>query len=371
MLPLLAAALLPRAALSLPSSADLAVVTFAKSGAQNQLRNNDAFPSLTPLQPFGRVTLLNASAPMGGGVVTSIHLVITSQGPREAMNANVLVAVTYEGGAGPAFAVPVAAFFSDAFSDAAPLDFEATLFARRTTHSLHCRAPMPFRRSVLVELVSTFGERVDGYAIATYETGSALAPPAGGALGYFMAQHSNQPSPDWPFEATSVLPERVAGAGHVVFVGYTATTNRSDLMTVRNHFNGVCEGNWNFFVDNSTERPGNSSDPSLLSWLGSEDFFGQSFGWTPEVFERAGTTFINGSFPEPIRMATYRDMSDAPLRFSKSLAAAVQWDWDHARIPAACVNNRGACPVNFTTSVFYYLTNTTRTQARGRLYSGL
>ena len=65
------------------------------------------------------------------------------------------------------------------------------------------------------------------------------------------------------------------------------------------------------------------------------------------------------------------DIADAPLRFSKSLAAAVQWDWDHARIPAACVNNRGACPVNFTTSVFYYLTNTTRTQARGRLYSGL
>jgi len=344
---------------ALPSPADLAVVSFASTRATNALWNKDAFPDLTPLRAHGRVTLLNASSATGG-VVTSLHVVLSADGSREAMNDGVSVAVSYEGGAGPAFIVPFSAFFFEQWADSGPANFESTLFARRTRNSLHCRAPMPFRRSVVIELVSALDEDVGGYAIATYETGSALGVPAGGATGYFMAQHTAQASPDWPFEATRVLAAPVVGAGHVVAVGYTATTARSDVMRVQDNFNGVCEGNWNFFVDNATALPGNTTDAALVAFLGSEDFFGQSYGWTPGVGARAGTTYIGGVFPAPIKLATYRDLSDAPIRFEKSLAAAIQWDWDYARIPAACLAARGACPVDFRVTVFYYATNATR-----------
>ena len=131
-------------------------------------------------------------------------------------------------------------------------------------------------------------------------------------------------------------------------------------MTVADHFNGVCEGNVEFFLENSTALPGNSSDPALLSWLGSEDFFGQSYGWTLENSERAGTTYIDGIFPDPIRMATYRDLSDAPIRFAKSVAAWIEWEWDHARVPKECLSARGSCAINFTvTTLMYLLTNAT------------
>ena len=356
------------AAAAPPSPLDLALVSFATSGAQNQLWNRDAFPALTQLAPRGRATLLNVSIGNGGGggVVTSLHVVIAPDGgyPRTAMNEGVFISVVYEGGAGPAFSVPVGAFFGVFFDDSPQPEpnvhnFETSLLARRNTNSLHLRAPMPFARSVLIELVSTVNFTVGGYSIATYETRGALAAPAGGAVGYLMATHSAQSSPAWPFEATRILPAPVAGAGHIVHVAYSATTARSDLMTVAGHFNGVCEGNFEFFLDNATALPGNSTDPALLSWLGSEDFFGQSFGWTVESSERAGTTYVDGVFPDPIRMATYRDLSDAPIRFAKSVAAWVEWEWDHARVPKECLAERGACAVNFTVATLMYLTNET------------
>lgn len=342
-----------------PPPGDVSLVTFAASGAQNQLWNQDAFPNLTPLPAHGRVTLLNVSS-LTGGVVTSLHLVLSAGGSREAMNSNVSVVVTYEGGAGPSFSVPYAAFTFEQWADSSPSNFESTLFARRTRNAMHCRAPMPFRRSVLIELVSTFAEDVGGYSIATYETGSVLGVPPGGATGYFLAQHVAQVSPSWPFEATRILAQPITGAGHVVALGYTATTARSDVMRVAENFNGVCEGNWNWFVDNTTALPGNTLDTALLSWMGSEDFFGQSYGWTPATTERAGTTYIGGVFPDPIKLATYRDLADAPIRFSRSLSAAIQWDWDHSRIPTVCLATPGACPVTFGVTVFYYATNATR-----------
>jgi hypothetical protein len=359
------------AAAAPPSPLDLALISFATSGAQNQLWNRDAFPALTQLAPRGRVTLLNVSlggnGGGGGGVVTSLHVVIAPDGDysRTAMNEGVFISVVYEDGAGPTFSVPVGAFFGVFFDDTPQSEpnvhnFETSLLARRNTNSLHLRAPMPFARSVLIELVSAVDFTVGGYSIATYETRGAIAAPAGGAVGYLMATHSAQSSPDWPFEATRILPEPVAGAGHVVHVAYSATTARSDLMTVADHFNGVCEGNVEFFLDNSTVLPGNSSDPALLSWLGSEDFFGQSYGWTLENSERAGTTYIDGIFPDPIRMATYRDLSDAPIRFAKSVAAWIEWEWDHARVPKECLAARGSCAVNFTvTTLMYLLANAT------------
>jgi hypothetical protein len=353
-----------------PSPLDLSLVSFATSGAQNQLWDKDAFPLLTELAARGRVTLLNVSLPSGGGVVTSLHVVLAPNGggSRTAMNEGVFVSVAYEGGAGPSFSVPVGALFGVFFDDSPQPEpnvhnFETSLLARRNTNSLHLRAPMPFRRGVLIELVSQVDFSVGGYTIATYEARGALTAPAGAAVGYFMAAHVAQSSPDWPYEATRILPAPVAGAGHVVHVAYTATTARSDLMTVADHFNGVCEGNFEWFVDNATALPGNSTDPALLSWLGSEDFFGQSYGWTQESSERAGTTYIDGVFPDPIRMATYRDLSDAPIRFAKSVAAWVEWTWDHARIPRQCIDVRGTCAVNFTVTTLYYVTNESAPQS--------
>jgi hypothetical protein len=332
----------------------LSDVTLAVSGAQNQLWNLDAFPQLTTLAPYGNVTLLNVSAPDAWHAVTSLHLVITpDDGDRMAMNRGVELVVTYDGDATLSFSVPVGAFFADAWGSTSST-FESVLFSKRNTNSLHSRASMPFRRAVVILLVSHIASRVEGYTIATYELNQP-PPVPGVSRGYFFAQYAAQDSPHWPFEATRVFSSPLIGAGHVVAVGYTATTTRSDIMTVADHFNGVCEGNWNWFVDNSTALPGNSTDPALLAWLGSEDFFGQSYGWTKEVFERAGTTLIAGVPPSPIQLATYRTLTDAPIRFRAGLTAAIQWDWDHARIPSDCLGTPGACPVNFTVTTHYYL----------------
>lgn len=335
--------LVPLGALQSPLQS-LATVTFSRSGAQNQLWNEDAFP-LTPLPPYGSVALLNVSGP---GVLTHLHAVLVDlQGPDPAREVNVAVflRVTYDGDPGLTFTVPYGAFFQDSWGGQSAL-FESALFAKRQSNALHSVAPMPFAKSILVELVSAYARTVGGYALAQYER-----LPSWSNQGYFFAQFTEQHLPQWPYAAVQVV-EPISGAGHVVGVSYTATTNRSDIMNEENHFVGVCEGNWNFFIDNTTALPGNSSSPLLLSWLGSEDFFGQSFGWTAGTNLRSGTTYIAD---HPTRLATYRMLVDAPIRFNASLTAAIQWDWDHPRIPRACLGSSGACPVNFTVTTYYYL----------------
>lgn len=332
------------ASLASASSAQLSRVTFARSELTNQLWNEDAFP-LTPLPPFGRVTLLNASGP---GVVTHLHCVIVDlDGPDygRLVNTAVSISVTYDSDPTTSFVTPYGAFFGDNFNGLVS-NFESALFAKRATNALHAVAPLPFRGAILIELISAYNHTVGGYTDAQIERSPWVE-----GTGLFFAQHHAQAVPNWPFAAVQVL-RPVAGAGHVVGVSYTAETPRSDLMNTANHFVGVCEGNWNFFVDNATALPGNSSDPALLSWLGSEDFFGQSFGWTPSVNERSGTTLIADA---PTRLSTYRMLVDAPIRFNRSIAAAVMWDWDHQRIPKPCLQGQALCPVNFTVTTFYYL----------------
>jgi hypothetical protein len=48
-------------------------------------------------------------------------------------------------------------------------------------------------------------------------------------------------------------------------------------------------------------------------------------------------------------------LDDAPIRFNRSASAWIQWDWDHARIPAECVQGTGQCAVHWAITTFYYL----------------
>jgi hypothetical protein len=323
----------------------LSRVTFARTFVQNQLWNDDAFP-LTPIPPFGRVTILNASG--GPGVVTHLHCVLVDldgPDPTRAVNTAVSISVMYDNDPSLSFTVPYGAFFGDNFNGLSS-EYESALFAKRATNALHAIAPMPFRSAVTIELISTSDHTIGGYTVAQYEHG-----PWEQGSGLFFAQYSAQSVPNWPFASVQILPQPLSGAGHVVGVSYTAETTRSDLMNVKNHFVGVCEGNWNWFVDNHTSVAGNASDPSLLSWMGSEDFFGQSYGWTPNTNVRSGTTLI---LDNPTRLSTYRMLVDAPIRFNATLTAAIQWDWDHRRIPTPCLAGESLCPVNFTVTVFYY-----------------
>ena len=122
-----------------------------RTTVSNSLWGNDAFPGTPLLLPGKDLTIgfWNAS---GGGMITEIHLVLA--GPdRGDLQRHVALKITYDGLPYPSVFVPVGDFFMDQV-DSASNNYENKYFAKRPTNSWHCFAPMPYEKSIKIELVS-------------------------------------------------------------------------------------------------------------------------------------------------------------------------------------------------------------------------
>jgi hypothetical protein len=145
---------------------DIARLETAKTTVANSLWSNDAFPGSPRLALNSSLTIayFNAS---GGGRVTHIHLVL--EGPaRGELQRHVAISITYDDEPFPSVFVPIGDFFLDQ-SDSRNNNFESSLFAKRPTNSWHCKAPMPYLKSIKIEMVNQASKTVGGYSFVTHD----------------------------------------------------------------------------------------------------------------------------------------------------------------------------------------------------------
>ena len=136
----------------------------ARTGLQNAIWVDDAFPRIPSLKAQSTARILDLSNVNSAGVVTSVHIVLVpSSISRAEMNNRVHIQVTYENNDALSFAVPIGAFFHDSlFENVDYSNFESRLFAKRTTYSFHTVIPMPFQENVFIDLINPTTSDIEG-----------------------------------------------------------------------------------------------------------------------------------------------------------------------------------------------------------------
>jgi hypothetical protein len=333
----------------------------------NSLWGDDAFPGTPELRPNQSLTIgfWNST---GGGVVTEIHLVLSGL-PRRELQRHIAFKVTYDELPYPSVFVPLGDFFLDQV-DSDSNCFESAYFAKRPRRSWHAFAPMPYRTSIKLELVSKASAVVKGYNYVYHDS-----KPFAEGTGYFHAVYQGNIALRFPWEPAKMLPfQGIEGPGHLI--GTSLTFTGMDGSKFAGTFEHVCEGNYELYFDNSTALMGNDSavdyansgyqtSTHVIAVLGSEDWFGYSYGWAGDELElgksgffgtrHSGTTYWDEPTNKSRTLATYR-FFPAPLRFSSRAWGQVNWHYDTGHnVPENLCPPGNGCAVAYSIMSYWYL----------------
>lgn len=274
-----------------------------KTLMQNSLWNHDCFPELPDLEPQGKIPLF---AHQGPGIVRTLHLTLNIDGEnREELLRGVYLKATYNNLDFPSVYGPVGDFFCDSFGGKSAC-FSGVAMAKRPVNSLFCYLPMPFEKSVILELENKTDKKVTGYGYVTGEAVSEFKED----MGYFHSKwiHGSYRLPQTPVELLDVK-----GEGH--FLGCHLTAVSACPHFLENQ--GICEGNDEFYIDGSYEP--------VCNYLGTEDFFGFSWNWRSIYCDSySGTTYLDDK-DGVTKLACYRFLLNDPVRFSKSLRVRINY----------------------------------------------
>ncbi len=299
---------------------------------QNSLWNHDAYPHLPDLEPQGKVELARFCGP---GIVRTIHLTLNiDKGKREELLRGAFLQVKYNGCQYTSVNTPVGDFFCDSFNSKS-IHFAGLIMAKRPTNSLFCYAPMPFRNGIDISLVNKTDKKITGYGYVTAES----IPEWDSDLGYFHANWKEK-SVNLPDEIVPLL--NIHGTGH--FFGCHLTAVSSCPHFKENQ--GICEGNDEFYIDNSKEP--------ICNYLGTEDFFGFSWNWRKLWFDDyAGTTYLNDRDGTTM-LACYRFLLNDPVRFANSLKAQINYQNEGNNDPLKKAKQEGNGKVIFGLVSYWY-----------------
>ena len=132
----------------------------------------------------------------------------------------------------------------------------------------------------------------------------------------------------------------------------------------------VCEGNWEIYIDNTTALFGNDSsvDPAKAGYqasehvvvvTGSEDMFGYSFGWAEQITGLLSGTPLWVQSADGVDLSTYRFFDRAPMTFTASMSAQVNWAYDTGgagkNVPASLCPTTSGCTVEYDVTSYLYL----------------
>ncbi|HRK34365.1 MAG TPA: DUF2961 domain-containing protein [Candidatus Hydrogenedentes bacterium] len=233
----------------------------------------------------------------GPGVITHLWSTVNSKDPFFARS--LVVRVYYDGADKPSVEAPYGDFFG--IGHAAGVSFESTaITTSRNGRSRNCWWHMPFKQRARVTVTnesSTY--RTDSfYYYLDWQKHQSLPEDTV----YFHAQyrqaHPAQPGP-YVFLDTK-------GRGHVAGVVYSV------LQTQLGWFG---EGDDRFYVDNS-EKP-------QLSGTGTEDYFGDAWGFKPFAYAQHGIPLFEGYMPGD-RVSAYRWHLSDPVTFNESIRFEIE-----------------------------------------------
>ena len=211
------------------------------------------------------ISYYNAS---GGGRVTMAHIVLWGP-PRALIRRHVALRITYDELSYPSVFVPIGDFFMESApkNDTAESSyFETPYMAFRPSRSWYSFFHMPYRASIRIELVGAtdLPQAVQGEVWTQHED----RPWNDATDSFFHSHFAYQPRLRFPWQpAVWSPPGGWRGPGQLVGISmrFSAPPPWVGKFNQTGTFEHVCEGNWEIFMDNTTQLFGNDSSTNIAA----------------------------------------------------------------------------------------------------------
>ena len=254
---------------------------------------------LRRVSPGERVVLADLAGP---GALRHVWMAILP-GPPEAMRA-LWLEVFYDGAREPSVSVPCLDFFASPHGR--PVAFDSALVSVHEGRGLNAYFPMPFRRSVRVELTNGSPREVPLYYQIDYTLESALADHAGILHAAFRRSNPTRLREDF------VIAEGLRGPGR--FVGCALGVRVID------------PGAWYGEGEVKIYRDGDAAHPTICG-TGLEDYVGSAWGMGAHAAWYAGAPLVvrdpaGGANPDFVGF--YRWHLPDPVVFARDLRVTIQ-----------------------------------------------
>jgi hypothetical protein len=282
------------------------------------------------LTPKAKVRILEAKGP---GVITSIHVSAMTTGDLSQFSAppvaGLIIRVFYDGQAKPAIEMPLMDFVGDIECKS---QYFSSVFMSKVKESHNFRIPMPFRKSVMIEVENPSDQKVTGYIELTYDAVDTVPEDSGYLYvdyrkGSLSAQKSN---PLFELDKAGVI------VAH--WLQYESDLARDGQM--------ICEADQMMFLDGDAK-------PTVLS-MGSEDLYGGSWGFLEKRGDGLYTSVLRNEEVGPAgsRVALLRCRSLDPISFKQSCKWILAWS--DVGYDLVAKQKLGDSPVPYRHCVYYY-----------------
>jgi Protein of unknown function (DUF2961) len=303
----------------------------------------DSRPDLALLKAHTAVVVADIKGP---AVIQRIHTsryaaLSAKNTPEDDPARGIVLEIYYNGSNDPAVCVPLADFFLDGSRRATRY---STLFLEKTVGSYNSYLTIPFEKSARVILRNDLPYDLIGYSFVEWET----LPAWDKSLGYF---HATWDRTAFQLDGdTDMHFLRLEGAGHLFGRSLAIATDEEFF----EGFEFVQEGNVEIRIDGSRSPQ--------IEYLGSEDSFRNSWGWSDTfVGLRNGVNYAQQTAPALVSTYCFWDPHGIP--FAKSLDLTVNWthEFRDGRLRDADYQSRlsrkrtdGGCWIDFASTYFWY-----------------
>jgi len=237
----------------------------------------------------------------GPGTIRHVWLTVPPA-PPEVMR-GLFLEVSYDGSAEPSVSVPVVDFFG--VPHGRPVPYASALTAIQEGRGFNTYIPMPFRRSVRVEITNGSARPLELF----YQVDYTLEPPFAADRGYLhVAFRRENPT---ELRRDFVIEEGLRGPGR--FLGCVVGVRTIDWGT------WYGEGEVKVFRDGD-------ADLATICGTGLEDYVGSAWGMGPHHAPYAGAPLEvrGGRGPQPDFVGFYRWHLLDPIMFERDLRVTIQ-----------------------------------------------
>lgn len=288
---------------------------------QSRLSSNtwpyDKYPEQQELLAGSRVTILDAEGP---GVISSIHasnyidrraLTDTkNELPRdEKAMKDMIFRVWYDDEERPSIEIPFVDFLGDIEYGA---DYYDTVYFSKIMHSHNFRVPMPFRKSIRMELENPTSTDLMGYTDVQWEQQLKPLPEH---TGYLYVDYRQGPLviPNETLEVCSVDRPGAIIAHWFQIEGDHPNCSHGEIL---------CEANMSFHLQGDSQP--------FMEYLGIEDLYGYSWGFPKLQSDHYAAIIRKDELPNGgARIAMLRCRANDAIHFSRPLSVMLDYSQEY------------------------------------------
>jgi len=271
----------------------------------------------------------------GPGVISCLHasMLLSSEANCQEESAarnqdaqDVVIRVLYDGQSEPSIEMPFMDFLADVQCQS---DYFKTVYFSKVKWSHNMRLPMPFRKSIVIELENQAAHDLNGYTDVQWEPVDAVPDDCGYLFADYCSGVLQSVEPITLF--------RYQGAGRIA-----AHWLQYESEKTRPLGDWICEADQQIFLDGEAEP--------ALNYLGSEDVYGFSWGFHRHDGDGLCATLKSEEIqPAGARIAALRCRTNDAIRFRNSC----RWILTYENDPAA-IEVLGNSPIPYRHCVYYY-----------------